>query len=69
MIARGSHHLCGFLLTRDNLGLKKQYRGVLCNVPAQTYTLLDIPYTEWPRFYDTRGEIRGYLSKIKKRYI
>jgi cation diffusion facilitator CzcD-associated flavoprotein CzcO len=38
----------------------------MCDVPAQIYTLLDLPYTEWPNFYATGGEIQKYLTHIKK---
>jgi cation diffusion facilitator CzcD-associated flavoprotein CzcO len=53
------------------LGVKNRYPGVMCDVPAHIYTLLDIPNiptTEWPAFYATGGEIQQYLTKITKEY-
>ena len=50
------------MLTR----FENRYPGVMCDVPAQIYTLLDLPYTEWPAFYATGGDIQDYLTHIKK---
>jgi cation diffusion facilitator CzcD-associated flavoprotein CzcO len=47
---------------------ENRYPGVMCDVPAHIYTLLDIPNPEWPAFYATGWEIQEYLTKIKKQY-
>ncbi|KAK4942831.1 hypothetical protein LTR66_014662 [Elasticomyces elasticus] len=47
---------------------ENRYPGVMCDVPAHIYTLLDIPNPDWPAFYATGGEIQEYLLKIKKQY-
>jgi cation diffusion facilitator CzcD-associated flavoprotein CzcO len=47
---------------------KNRYPGVMCDVPAHIYTLLDIPNTEWPAFYATGDEIQNYLRKITREY-
>lgn len=47
---------------------ENRYPGVMCDVPAQIYILLDIPNTEWPTFYATGAQIQDYLTKIKKQY-
>jgi cation diffusion facilitator CzcD-associated flavoprotein CzcO len=47
---------------------ENRYPGVMCDVPAHIYTLLDIPNPDWPAFYATGEEIQKYLTKIKKQY-
>lgn len=47
---------------------ENRYPGVMCDVPAHIYTLLDIPNPDWPAFYATGGDIQEYLTKIKKKY-
>lgn len=47
---------------------ENRYPGVMCDVPAHIYTLLDIPNPDYPAFYATGGEIQQYLTKIKKEY-
>ncbi|KAH0836225.1 putative sterigmatocystin biosynthesis monooxygenase stcW [Fonsecaea pedrosoi] len=47
---------------------ENRYPGVLCDVPAHIYTLLDVPNTEWPAFYATGGDIEDYLRKITKEH-
>jgi cation diffusion facilitator CzcD-associated flavoprotein CzcO len=47
---------------------KNRYPGVMCDVPAHIYTLLDIPNPEWRAFYATGPEIQEYLTRIKTDY-
>ncbi|KIX97106.1 uncharacterized protein Z520_07220 [Fonsecaea multimorphosa CBS 102226] len=46
--------------------LENRYPGVMCDVPAHMYTLLDLPNPEWPSFYATGAEIQAYLHRITR---
>ncbi|PGH04287.1 hypothetical protein AJ79_07134 [Helicocarpus griseus UAMH5409] len=45
---------------------ENRYPGVACDVPAHSYTLLDLPNPEWNNFYATGGEILEYLKRIAR---
>lgn len=48
--------------------LENTYIGVMCDVPAHLYTLLDLPNPDWSTFYAPGEEIQQYLRKITKEY-
>ncbi|KAK2807578.1 hypothetical protein FQN51_000011 [Onygenales sp. PD_10] len=45
---------------------ENKYPGVMCDVPAHIYTLLDLPNPEWSNFYATGAEILQYLKDIAR---
>ncbi|KAH8810645.1 hypothetical protein F5884DRAFT_779950 [Xylogone sp. PMI_703] len=47
---------------------ENRYPGVMCDVPAHIYTLLDIPNPDWSHYYATGPEIYQYLKDISTKY-